>query len=161
MHNIGIIPIGPGPDSEEDADYGVAHRSNAGLDEKYAFRTPPLRNVELTGPYMHNGAYTTLEAAVRHQLNPVHVLENYDVNQLEPEFRGAVHNDSRTIKDVKSTMTAEMKMPLFLSDAEVGALLEFLKSLTSPSARNLDHTIPESVPSGLKMILPFVDPNQN
>lgn len=161
MHNIGIIPIGPGPDSEEDADYGVAHRSNAGLDEKYAFRTPPLRNVELTGPYMHNGAYTTLEAAVRHQLNPVHALENYDVNQLEPEFRGAVHNDSRTIKDVKSTMTAEMKMPLFLSDAEVGALLEFLKSLTSPSARNLDHTIPESVPSGLKMILPFVDPNQN
>jgi len=161
MHNIGIIPIGPGPDSEEDADYGVAHRSNADLDEKYAFRTPPLRNVELTGPYMHNGAYASLEAAVRHQLNPVHALENYDVSQLEPEFRGAVHNDSRTIKDVKSTMPDELKVPLFLSDDEVGKLMEFLKALTSPSARNLDHTIPESVPSGLKMVLPFVDASQN
>lgn len=28
---------------------------------KYAFKTPTLRNIELTGPYMHNGVYSTLE----------------------------------------------------------------------------------------------------
>lgn len=28
---------------------------------KYAFKTPTLRNIELTAPYMHNGVYTTLE----------------------------------------------------------------------------------------------------
>lgn len=28
---------------------------------KYAFKTPSLRNIALTGPYMHNGVYTTLE----------------------------------------------------------------------------------------------------
>lgn len=157
MHNIGVIPIGPGPDGNEDADYGVSHRSNAGLDQKYAFRTPPLRNVELTGPYMHNGAYTSLEAAVRHHLNPVQALENFDIAQLEPEFRGAVHNDRRTVKDVKSTMPLELKIPNYLSDPEVEQLVEFLRSMTSPSASNLEHTIPDSVPSGLKMVEPFVE----
>ena len=159
MHNIGVIPIGPGPDANEDVDYGVAHRSNAGLDQKYAFRTPPLRNVELTAPYMHNGAYDSLAAVVRQHLNPVYELENYDVTQLEPEFRGAVHNDRTTIKDVKSTMPMELKIPNYMTDLEVDQMVEFLKSLTSPSARNLDHTIPKSVPSGLKMILPFPEGN--
>lgn len=155
MHNIGVIPIGPGPDRNEDVDFGVAHRSNAGLDEKYAFRTPPLRNVELTAPYMHNGAYRSLETAVRHHLNPVYHLENFDVSQLEPEFRGAVHNDRDTIRDVKSTMPAELKLPIYLSDEEVDHLLDFLGALTSPRATSLEHTIPESVPSGLEMVLPF------
>ena len=30
------------------------------------FRTPGLRNVELTAPYMHNGSYDTLEDVIRH-----------------------------------------------------------------------------------------------
>ena len=31
---------------------------------RYAFKTPSLRNVALTAPYMHNGVYRTLEAVV-------------------------------------------------------------------------------------------------
>jgi cytochrome c peroxidase len=31
---------------------------------RYAFKTPSLRNVALTAPYMHNGVYGTLEAVV-------------------------------------------------------------------------------------------------
>ncbi len=31
---------------------------------KYAFKTPTLRNIELTAPYMHNGVYKTLEEVV-------------------------------------------------------------------------------------------------
>ncbi len=156
VHNIGVIPIGPGPDSSEDADYGIAHRSNHGLDKKYHFRTPPLRNVELTHPYMHNGAYTTLEAAVRHHLNPVYSLDNYDASQLEPEFRGGVHREKQIIRDVKSTMPAELKLPqTHLSDSEISDLLAFLRSLTSPSARDMSAVIPDSIPSGLDMVLPF------
>lgn len=30
------------------------------------FRTPTLRNIELTAPYMHNGVYQTLEEVIRH-----------------------------------------------------------------------------------------------
>jgi len=153
--NMGIVPIGPGPIAAEDFDFGVAHRSDFGLEDKYAFRTPPLRNVELTGPYMHNGAYTTLEAAVRHQLNPLTEMRNYDPTQLEPEFRGAVHNNDKVLRDVQKTMPAELKIPRHFSDEEVDLLVEFLLSLTAPSARDLTHTIPDAAPSGLKMVLPF------
>ncbi len=160
-HNMGIIPIGPGPAASEDMDFGIAHRSDYGLDRKFHFRTPPLRNVELTFPYMHNGAYTTLEAAVRHMLDPVKGLENYDPAQLEPEFRGAVHNDKRTIREVKKTMAPELLRPLVrLEEDEIGSLLAFLKSLTSPSAHDLSDTIPESVPSGLEMVLPFPEESE-
>lgn len=154
-HNVGVIPIGPGPDLDKDNDFGIAHRSNAGLDQKYAFRTPPLRNVELTAPYMHNGAYQTLEGAVRHQLDPVAGLENYDKTQLEPEFRGAVHDDEKTIKDVKKTLSEKFQNPPALSEEEISLLVDFLKALTSPSARDLEHTIPATVPSGLELVSPF------
>ncbi len=159
-HNMGVIPIGPGPDPSEDFDYGIAHRSNQGLDKKYHFRTPPLRNVELTGPYMHNGAYATLEAAVRHQLDPSRAMAKYDDSQLEPEFRAAVHKGKDVIRDVKKTMPPELKLPQPpVKESDFNALIAFLKSLTSPSARDLSHTIPDSVPSGLKMILPFPSDN--
>lgn len=151
-HNIGVIPIGPGPDENEIVDFGVAHRSNAGLDEKFAFRTPPLRNVALTAPYMHNGAYATLEAAVRHHLNPERALDRYDRSQLEPEFRGAVHDDPRILRDVKRTLSPLLHPLPRLDDEEVAALVAFLHSLTSPSATQLGHFIPESVPSGLELV---------
>jgi len=154
-HNIGVVPIGPGPSEAEDLDFGVTHRSDFGFEDKYAFRTPPLRNVELTGPYMHNGAYSTLEAVVKHHLNPVQGLREYDEKQLEPEFRGAVHNDQKTIKDVMKTMPPELKLPSYLEENEIDDLVAFLKALTSPQARDLSSTIPDSVPSGLEMVLPF------
>jgi cytochrome c peroxidase len=31
---------------------------------KYAFKTPTIRNIELTAPYMHNGVFKTLEEVV-------------------------------------------------------------------------------------------------
>jgi cytochrome c peroxidase len=32
--------------------------------QKYSFKTPTLRNIALTAPYMHNGVYTTLEEVI-------------------------------------------------------------------------------------------------
>ena len=36
-----------------------------------------------------------------------------------------------------------------LTDAEVAALIAFLEALTSPTATDLSHVIPDTVPSGL------------
>jgi cytochrome c peroxidase len=46
-----------------DSDPGVAGFDNATI-HRHAFKTPSLRNVELTAPYMHNGVYRTLEDVV-------------------------------------------------------------------------------------------------
>lgn len=68
--------------------------------DRDAFKTPTLRNVALTGPYMHDGSLPTLEA----------VIEFY-----------ASNFDSRDIQSVKSVSWSE---------PEKSALLAFLRSLT-------------------------------
>lgn len=70
--------------------------------DRSKLRTPGLRNVELTAPYIHDGTYATLEK----------VIENYDKGGF-PFF-----NKDTIIK------------PLNLSQYEKEALIEFLKSLT-------------------------------
>ncbi len=48
------------PGSVDEGRFNVTREDS----DKYAFRTPTLRNVELTGPYMNNGSVATLEEAV-------------------------------------------------------------------------------------------------
>ena len=147
FHNIGVPQVGPGKGNEEPYDYGRARETG---DERdlFAFRTPPLRNVAITGPWMHNGAYGTLEAAVLHHLNPRNAVENYDFTQLSPLMLAEDSGD--TAVHTAALNAASFAMPSRnLTDAEVDALLAFLQSLTSPAALDLSRTIPDSVPSGL------------
>ncbi|MBU0939959.1 MAG: cytochrome-c peroxidase [Bacteroidetes bacterium] len=46
-----------------DADLGKYNLTSADI-HKYSFKTPTIRNIELTAPYMHNGVYKTLEEVV-------------------------------------------------------------------------------------------------
>lgn len=46
---------------DPDLGRGVARLKEQSDFNKYAFKTPTVRNVALTAPYMHNGAYKTLE----------------------------------------------------------------------------------------------------
>ncbi len=79
---------------------------------KGAFKTPTLRDVTRTAPYMHNGSYATLEE----------VIDHYD--------RGG---------DVKEDLSPNMK-PLNLSKQEKVDLVAFLESLTSITP--MDFTYP-------------------
>ena len=70
-----------------------------------AFKTPSLRNVALTAPYMHDGSIATLREVV--------------------EF----YNKGGVMKAVDPSLR-----PLRLSADEVDAIVEFLRGLTSPTA---------------------------
>jgi len=82
------------------------------LSEVGAFKTPTLRNIDLTAPYMHDGSLKTLEEVVDH----------YD--------RGGASSDNETITHFLSGGIR----PLKLSDSEKKELVAFLKTLTSPDA---------------------------
>ncbi len=74
---------------------------------KYAFKTPTLRNIELTAPYMHNGVYNTMEE----------VMDFYNKGggnglKIAPE--------NQTLPDQK----------LNLSKKEIRAVISFLRTLT-------------------------------
>src|SRR5207249_9180176 len=116
---------------------------------RFFFRIPPLRNVELTAPYMHNGAYATLEALVRHYNNVDSAVKSYDVSQLAPSLRPTYHGDAATISAVLASLDGRLRQPLALTEEERRTLVVFLKSLTDESARDLAALIPTSVPSGL------------
>jgi len=148
FHNIAVPQIGDGKGREQPFDLGLARETGNDCD-RYAFRTPPLRNVALTGPWMHDGAFTTLEATVRHHLDPIASLQNYDPSQLTVLLADKCQDQPESLSAIEQWYVDNASAGVQLSDEEIQLLLMFLDSFTSPNALDLTNTIPASVPSGL------------
>lgn len=134
FHNLAIPFIGLGQEYEEPYDFGRASQTERTTD-RYAFATAQLRNTAATGPWMHNGAYTSLEAAVRHHLDPVNALLRYDWQQIDPLLQATWHGAPVDNARLLSTLDAEMTKPIRLSEEELSDLLTFLREgLTDQAA---------------------------
>jgi len=147
-HDIAAPQVGPGKGTEAPLDYGRG-RETGNLDDRYKFRTPPLRNVAITGPWMHDGAYTTLEGAVRHHLDPATSLRSYDAAQLAVDMQSTWQGGEATLAAILANLDPLVATPRSLTDTEVNEILTFLESLTDPAESDLGADIPDSVPSGL------------
>ena len=67
FHNVAVAQFGPGQGTAPDLGMTSAGSVVTGNPaDRYAFRTPPLRNVELTAPYGHDGAFFSLREFVAH-----------------------------------------------------------------------------------------------
>lgn len=97
-----------------------------GIADTFAFRTPTLRNLRFTSPYMHNGSLTTLKR----------VLEFYE----------DISNGKERNPGVSSEKFDPFVHELKLSVKEMSLIISFLNTLND---ENFDKVIPESVPSGL------------
>jgi cytochrome c peroxidase len=93
-----------------------------GMQGAHKFRTPTLRNISLTAPYMHNGMHESLEDVMNYYNNGV--SENKDIQEIDSKIQ-----------------------PLNLTSREIHSIIAFMNSLTDES---FDKEIPERVPSGLK-----------
>jgi cytochrome c peroxidase len=80
------------------------------LNQIGAFKTPTLRNVELTAPYMHDGSLKTLKDVMNHYNNGGVTKAGDRVNDF---LNGGIR-------------------PLNLTDAQLEDLVAFMKALTSP-----------------------------
>lgn len=148
FENVGVPQLGPGIGKELPRDLGRGEL-NEGDFYRFSFRVAPLRNVELTAPYFHDGAYPTLEAVVHHYNNVPVALRTYDVSQLAPALRDRHHGDEATVASVLQNLDFRVRTPLDLTEDEQRDLVAFLKALTDPSARDLGSLVPARVPSGL------------
>lgn len=146
--NVGVPQLGPGTGAGTPLDFGFGETIDQPF-YRFAFRVPALRNVELTAPYMHNGAYATLEAVLRHYNDIPLAQASYDVTQLAPELRGTHHGDAATIAAVLETLDGRVPRRQSLSAADQRELVAFLLALTDPAARDLAALVPPRVPSGL------------
>lgn len=136
-HVLAIPQIGPGKgDGSNGSDDFGRFRETGLFDDLYAFRTPTLLNVAVTGPWGHDGAYVTLAGIVRHHLNPGQAVATYDQSQLDPSVQTehVAENTAKALAQLESNrlvgvLTVE---DVALTNAQLGDLLAFLQALTDP-----------------------------
>ena len=85
------------------------------LTEMGAFKTPTLRNIEITAPYMHDGSLKTLKEVVEHYNNGGVTPANAKANAF---LSGGIR-------------------PLKLNEGQIDDLVAFMKALTSPEYAKL------------------------
>ena len=159
MHNIGVPQIAPffgvgqgnvifdGPG--EDEDFGL-EQITGNPDDRYKFRSSPLRNASLQPAFFHNGAFTRLEDAIRHHLNVPDSARHYSA------IRAGVDQDLTyrvgPIEPVLAKLDPALKAPINLGQDEFEHLVAFVRrglldDRAAPKA--LCAIVPPSVPSGL------------
>jgi cytochrome c peroxidase len=158
-HVAGIPQIAPantnnafdGPGANED--FGLAQVTGDAAD-RYAFRTSPLRNVGVQPAFMHNGAFTRLEDAIRYHLDAVEGAKTYtSVSQgLDADLAGLVGPAAPVLALLDPLLAA----PVTLTDQEFSALLAFVENgLLDPRAEphRLRRLVPRLLPSERPLLL--------
>ncbi|MEM7259146.1 MAG: cytochrome c peroxidase, partial [Pseudomonadota bacterium] len=86
---LALPPFGPGRTRAFDPiprDVGRMGESDR-LEDAYRFRVPMLRNVALTAPYGHNGAYDTLYKMIQHHTDPLSSRQRWSSATSRSRFR--------------------------------------------------------------------------
>ena len=148
FHNVAVAQLGPGegdgPNGKDD--FGRMRVTGADAD-RYRFRTSPLRNIALTGPYGHDGAFASVRDFIAHYSESDVKLRSFDPSTLEPLLQGTVQSTADAILATRDTILNGVVLP----DSIIDALTAFMGALTDPAARYLGRLIPERVPSGLRV----------
>src|SRR5687768_9348786 len=152
QHVAGVPQIVPslgnvafdGPGANED--FGLEQVTGSAAD-RYAFRTSPLRNVALQPAFMHNGAFTRLEDAVRYHLDAVGSAASFTTDRLPPDLRGPIG----PMRPVLERLDPLLRAPAALTEHEIESLIAFVRDgLLDRAARpqRPRRLIPEKPPSG-------------
>lgn len=158
MHNIGVPQIAPafGPGKgntifdghDENEDFGLEQVTGE-IGDRYKFRTSPLRNLAVQPAFFHNGAFVRLEDAVRHHLDVLTSLRNYDA------VKAGVAPDlvSRTapIDKVSATLDPQLSRAVTLTNEEFADLVDFLRyGLLDERVKpgEMCKLVPDKLPSG-------------
>ena len=148
FHNVAVAQIGPGegdgPDGKDD--FGRM-RVTGRPEDRYAFRTPALRNVEHTAPYGHDGAFTDLRAFIAHYSESDIKLRGFTASHLEPLLQNSMLPTAEGILATRDTLLRGVVFP----DQVIDEVTAFMLALTDPAARNLGQVVPARVPSGLSI----------
>jgi cytochrome c peroxidase len=158
FHAIAMPQIGPG--KGDNSDDNLDGREDFGREQttfdptdRLRFRTPNLRNVALTAPYSHAGAYDSLRAVVDHHLDPVKSVRKYDQSQAVLPPRDDLDATDFVVMDnnkrVNYIATFNELQSVPYTDEEVDRIIDFLEALTDPGSLDLRRDQPLTVPSGL------------
>lgn len=158
-HVIGIPQIAPlltnnnfdGPGVNED--FG-REEITGDANDRYKFRTSPLRNVALQPTFFHNGAFTRLEDAIRHHLDVFASARSYNpaAQNLDADLRGP----TGPIEPVLARVDPILATPILLQEDEFLQLVEFVRNGLLDSRakpKHLRRLVLSSVPSGRPVLI--------
>ena len=158
FHAMGAPQIGPGKaatfedHTRDDGRFRVTGREA----DRFAFRTPSLRNVALTSPYGHAGAHADLAGFISDHANPVAGLAGFDATQVTlPAFDADDFALMRDPAEVAAIAAAVTTPKITLTASDIAQIVAFLNTLTDPVAISGRLGVPDAVPSGLQV--PQVD----
>ncbi|MEM1387840.1 MAG: cytochrome c peroxidase [Pseudomonadota bacterium] len=136
FYALGLPPFGPGrtrPFDPYARDVGRMGETDR-VKDAYRFRTPMLRNVALTAPYGHNGAFPTLAAMIRHHIDPEASLAAWTPETAAlPSVPWLAAADFIILEDrleLARQARARDVAPVSLSDDEIADIVSFLNALT-------------------------------
>jgi cytochrome c peroxidase len=150
---IGVPPLMPSDTNSDfdgngvNEDFGKEQVTGAEAD-RYKFRASPLRNVGIQPTFMHNGAFTTLEDAIRHHLDARGSLLSYIPE--EHSIAADLCVLMGPVEPILERIDPLLATPTKLSAEEFDALVAFVgNGLLDPRARpeNLRYLVPAEVPS--------------
>ncbi len=155
FHALALPAFGPGRTRSFDPmprDTGRMGKSDR-LEDAYRFRTPMLRNVALTAPYGHNGAFSDLAAIIRHHVSPAESLAIWTPDMVVlPDISWLNAADFIIQRDrfeaARQAAVKPVPQPA-LSEDEIADLVAFMKSLNGGESRHGRLGRPMEVPSGL------------
>jgi len=118
LHAIGVVehPDRPGPD--------------AGANGTFRFRTPTLRNLDVTAPYFHNGIASNLQEVM------THYLVSQDAAQA-----GGSPSFNTNVPELSPLLAAQQ-----LQENQVDDIIAFMDALNDD---DFDRGVPDRVPSRL------------
>ncbi|MFN7222999.1 MAG: cytochrome-c peroxidase [Paracoccaceae bacterium] len=157
FHAMGDAQIGPGKAERferHQRDTGRMKVSNR-PEDAYAFRTPSLRNITLTAPYGHAGAFTDLAAYLAQHAAPGSALADYRLESallpaMEVSKPDLAPGADQANFDAIVAAAANTPRAAPLSQTEIETIIAFLHSLEDPVAKAGGRLpVPQSVPSGL------------
>src|SRR5207249_4222994 len=138
----------------QDEDFGLEQVTGDESD-RYKFRTAPLRNLAVAPAFFHNGAFASLEDAIRHHLNVYESARRYD-----PAAAGVAIDLSHRvgpIEPVLRRLDRKLRKPIELDRTEFSDLVAFVRNGLldkRASKENLCKLVPRSVPSA-SLVLQF------
>ncbi|WP_249218933.1 cytochrome c peroxidase [Loktanella sp. SALINAS62] len=156
FHAMGAPQIGPGKAATFEThqrDEG-RFRVTGNPADRFAFRTPSLRNVALTAPYGHAGAHASLQQFLADHGQPTQARFDRALVRLDAPVDAdfAVMDDPAQVADIAAAVSVPMPI---LTDAQIDSLVAFLETLTDPASVDGRLGVPDTVPSGLTV--PAVD----
>ncbi len=178
-HTIGTPQFGPGKGNTNNHDFGRENITGDAAD-RFRVRTPSLLNIEVTGPFMHTGAYESLQQVLVHYNNPNGTVDDFfdDGGWCALQQFDAVQNCATLYPDARRNSNAVLAkvnternqndpaaLPnINLNNGERNDIVAFLRTLTDPCVEDrvcLSEWIPGSAEAADELQLNAIDINGN